>query len=158
VSEWVVLSHVASAFWFVAGLVGRDVTLAKARGAADVREVASLAELAGRFDRWMVVPGSMAVLLLGLAAAWASDLSLVASGNRWLLASLVLYLTSIPFVPLVFVPKGKVFEAALADAESRGELTPALRSALADPLTRVARTYEWVMVAIVVVLMVVKPF
>ena len=29
-SEWVVLLHVAVAFWFVAGLLGRNITMAKA--------------------------------------------------------------------------------------------------------------------------------
>jgi hypothetical protein len=37
VSEWVVLFHMASAFWFVAGMLGRNVTTAKARPATDIR-------------------------------------------------------------------------------------------------------------------------
>jgi hypothetical protein len=36
VSEWVVLLHVAIAFWFVAGMLGRNVTMAKARSATDL--------------------------------------------------------------------------------------------------------------------------
>jgi hypothetical protein len=30
VSEWVVLLHVAVAFWFAVGLLGRNVTMARA--------------------------------------------------------------------------------------------------------------------------------
>ena len=47
---WILL-HVATAFWFVAGLVGRDVTLARARRGVDISIVRSLADLAGVFDR-----------------------------------------------------------------------------------------------------------
>ncbi len=157
-SDWVVLAHVVSAFWVVAGIVGRDVTLSRARRARDVRDVATIADVAGRFDRLLVIPGSMAVLVLGLASVWAEHLDVTASGNRWALAALVLYLSIMPFIPLVLVPKGKVFDAALADAVAQGEITPGLRSSLDDPLTRVARTYEWIAIALVVVLMVVKPF
>jgi len=157
-SEWVVLAHVVSAFWLTAGLAGRDVSLARARQASDVRDVAAIADVAGRFDRLLVIPGSMAVLLLGLASVWAERLDITSSGNRWALAALILYLSILPFIPLVFVPKGKVFDAALSDAVARGEITTGLTSSLHDPLTRVARTYEWIAIALVVVLMVVKPF
>jgi hypothetical protein len=157
-SEWVVLGHVLSAFWMVAGLAGRDVSLSKARRADDVRDVATIADVAGRFDGLFVIPGSMAVLVLGLASVWAEGLNITTSGNRWALAALVLYLSIMPFVPLVFVPKGKIFEAALQDGVAQGQITPALKVALRDPLTRVARTYEWIAIALVVILMVVKPF
>jgi hypothetical protein len=51
----VVLLHVAVAFWFVAGLIGRNLTLARARSRQQVRLVAELVGLAGRFERLMVV-------------------------------------------------------------------------------------------------------
>jgi hypothetical protein len=68
VSGWVVLLHVAVAFWFVAGLLGRNLILARARSSRRIGSVDELVELAGRFDRLMVIPGSLAVLLLGLLA------------------------------------------------------------------------------------------
>lgn len=157
-SEWVVLAHVVSAFWLIAGLAGRDVTLSRARRATEVRDVAAIADVAGRFDRLLVVPGSIAVVLLGLASVWTEHLDITARGSRWALAALILYLSIMPFIPLVFVPKGKIFDAALADAVARGEVTTGLTASLHDPLTRVARTYEWIAIALVVVLMVVKPF
>ena len=63
-SEWVVALHVLIAFWFVAGLIGRDVTLAKARGTDDARLVHELAELAGRAAQagGVVTPGLSAAL------------------------------------------------------------------------------------------------
>ena len=36
--KWIVLLHVAVAFTFVAGIVGRDMTLHKARTSTDVRD------------------------------------------------------------------------------------------------------------------------
>ena len=87
-ARWVVLVHVAVAFWFVAGLVGRDLTLARARASDQLGPAAALVELAGRFERLMVIPGSFAVLVLGLLAAWATDRPFTGPGNGWLLASL----------------------------------------------------------------------
>jgi hypothetical protein len=151
-----VLCHIASAFWFVAGLAGRDVTLARARTAGDVGAIKALTDTAGVFDKRMVIPGSMAVLVFGLVAAFTGDLSF--SDNGWLLLALVLYLSLIPIVPLVFLPKGKVFDAALEDAMSNGEPTPALRDAMGDRAVLGARWYERIVVAVIIVLMITKPF
>jgi hypothetical protein len=158
VSEWVVLAHVLSAFWFVAGLVGRDVTLGKARRTHEVGAVAELAELAGRFDRLMVVPGSMAVFVLGLLTVWVQGRPLTGTGNWWLLTSLLLYLSLMPLIPLVFLPRGRIFELALTDAVERGEVTSGLTAAFDDKAVRATRRYEWIMVTAVIVLMVTKPF
>jgi uncharacterized membrane protein len=106
VSRWVVLLHVAVAFWFVAGLVGRNLTLARARASDQLGSAAALVELAGRFERLMVIPGSFAVLVLGLLAAWATDRPFTGPGNGWLLASLLLYVPLFAMVPLVFLPRG----------------------------------------------------
>ena len=79
-SEWVVLFHVAVAFWFVGGLIGRTVT------------------------------------------------------------------------------RGRVFERALAEATERGEVTPELGVAFRDPAVAAARIYEVIVVALIILLMVEKPF
>jgi hypothetical protein len=157
-SKWVVALHVLIAFWFVAGLLGRDITLAKARGSTDVGLVAELAELAGRFERMMVRPGSIAVLVAGLLAAWAQHRPLAGSGNWWLLVSLLLFLSAIPLIPLVFLPRGRVFEQALRGAQADGTVTPALTAALRDPAVQAARTYELVTLLMIIALMVTKPF
>jgi len=150
------LCHIASAFWFVAGLAGRDVTLVRARAASAIGTIKALCDTAGVFDRVMVIPGSIAVLVFGLLAAFTGHWSF--ADNEWLLAALILYLSSIPLVPLVFLPKGKVFETAMAEAVSAGEPTPALRDALADRAVWAARWYERAVVAVIVVIMVTKPF
>lgn len=150
--------HVLVAFWFVAGLIGRDVTLAKARGTTDAHLVGELAELAGRFERMSVRPGSIAVLILGLLAAWARDRPLAGNGNGWLLVSLILFLSTLPLIPLVFLPRGRIFERELSAAQAGGVVTPALSAALRDGAVRAARTYELVTLVVIIALMVAKPF
>jgi predicted integral membrane protein DUF2269 len=156
--EWVVLLHVVVAFWFVAGLLGRNVTMARARTATDIRTLEELVTLSGRFERMMVIPGSAAVLVAGLLAAWAIGQPLAGTNNWWVLLSIVLFVGSGILVPTVFLPHGKVFEHALADAKARGEVTPELGTALRDPAVRNARAAELLVVAVIIVLMVTKPF
>jgi hypothetical protein len=60
--------------------------------------------------------------------------------------SLVLSLSIMPLIPLIFLPRGRVFEAALADARQRGTVTPDLSAAFRDPWVAYARTFEAVTV------------
>jgi hypothetical protein len=156
--KWIVLLHVAVAFTFVAGIIGRDMTIHKARTSTDVRVIGDLMELGGRFETLLVKPGSLAVLMAGIWAAFARGLSFTASGNRWLLVSLIVYLSTVPFIPLVFIPRGKVFGQALAAAQERGEVTPELTAAFHDPAVAFARNYELAVIAVIITLMVTKPF
>jgi len=158
VSEWVVLAHVAIAFWFVAGMLGRNVTMAEARSATDIGRLEELVDLSGRFERLMVIPGSFAVLVAGLLAAWSEGQPLAGTDDWWLFTSLILFVAIGLLVPTVFLPHGKVFETSLEDAKRRGEVTPELRTALRDPAVRNARALELVAVAIIITLMVTKPF
>jgi uncharacterized membrane protein len=154
--EWWVLLHVATAFWLVAGMAGRDVSFTRAARATDITSVQALAGAVGVFDRFFVIPASIAVLVAGLIAMVATHLSL--GEETWLLVALILFVTIIPLVPLVFVPRRKVFEAALAGSVAAGEITPALRAAFADRAVAGARWYERIVVAVIIVLMVTKPF
>ena len=45
--EWWVLLHVATAFWFVAGLAGRDVSIVRAARATDMASIQALTGAAG---------------------------------------------------------------------------------------------------------------
>lgn len=85
--DWLVLLHVLVAFAFVAGLVGRDITIAQARRPHDLTSITELLTVANRFDT-IVKIGSIAVLVFGLLAMVVSDLSV--SDNGWLVASLAL--------------------------------------------------------------------
>jgi uncharacterized membrane protein len=152
------LLHVLSAFGLVAGLIGRTITIAEARRSSDVGRVRGLTEAAGRFERLLVQPGSFVVIVLGLVTMWAQGRALTGEGNWWLLTSLLLYLAVGSLVPLVFLPRGKRFAAALDDAERQGTLTPALSAAFDDPAVRAARAFELIGIVVVIALMVLKPF
>ena len=152
--DLVVLLHVLAAFSFVAGLVGRDITIAQARRSRDLASITELLAVANRFD-WIVKVGSVAVLALGIIAMIVGDLA--PSDNGWLIASLVLYVALGLLVPIVFLPRGRVFDAALADARRRGEVTPELTAAFRDPVVATARNAELVVVAVIIGLMVLKP-
>jgi hypothetical protein len=106
----------------------------------------------------MVIPGSLLVLVFGVLTWWAQELPLWGSGTRWVTVSLVLFATNIPLVPLVFLPRGRIFERALVAAGEAGRVTPELREAFRDPAVAAVRWYELVVVAAVLVLMVSKPF
>src|SRR5207244_316174 len=110
------LAHALVGVWFVCGLVGRWATLAQAERADDVRVLRGLLRLSAVFEERMVIPGSAAVLVLGLLTAWMQGQPLLGflqgAPTSWLLASLVLYLSTMALVPLVFLPRGKRFAAA----------------------------------------------
>jgi hypothetical protein len=150
--------HVLIAFWFVAGMIGRGIALASARRATDLTVMGELLKVAERFDKLMVIPGSVAVLVAGLLTMWAQHRSPFEADGVWLGVSLILFLSLIPLVPLVFVPTGKVFAAAFEDAKTRGQVTPELTAAFADRKVAFARNYELAVVTVVIVLMVTKPF
>ncbi|MGZ4132390.1 MAG: DUF2269 family protein [Actinomycetota bacterium] len=152
------LLHVLSGFWFVAGLVGRTATIGQARRESDVGRIEALMGAAGRFEKLMVIPGSAAVLVLGLVTMVAQGRSLLGEGERWLLTALVLYLAVMALVPTILLPRGKAFEVAFEEAKGAGEVTPALTAAFADPMVALARRAELVLVAVVIGLMVLKPF
>jgi uncharacterized membrane protein len=157
-TSFVVFVHVLSAFLFVAGLVGRNLLMWQARGSGDIGRVQDLVRAAGPFERLLVIPGSMVVGLLGILAWWAEGLPLWGEGSRWVTVSLVVFLSMIPLVPLVFLPKGKVFESAMEGAVRADQVTPELTVAFHDPVVDAAHAYELVAVAVIILLMVTKPF
>lgn len=155
-----VLAHVLTAVGLVCGIVGRTIVIAAAVRSRDITTTRALMEVAGQFERRLVIPGSFLVLLTGLAVAWVQGQPLLGvlegSGANWLLISLLLYLASIPLVPLIFIPRGRVFEAALEGAIERQVVTPELDAAFADRRVALARAAELTAVLIVLALMVTK--
>ena len=158
----VVVVHVLTAFWLVAGIVARDVCWWHAARAPDLSALRPIANIASFFDQRAVQPGSFVVLLTGLAAAGTRGHRIFGfvrgEGPVWPFAALLIYSSIIPLIAFVFLPKGRVYRAALADAESRGELTARLRASIEDPVVMAARGYEFVMIVVLVYLMVAKPF
>ena len=94
----------------------------------------------------------------GLLAAWATDRRFTGTGNGWLLASLLLYIPLFAMVPLVVLPRGRVFDRALAEARRQDAVTPDLARAFRDPVVATARGVELVVVVVILTLMVVKAF
>jgi type VI protein secretion system component VasK len=131
--------------------------MAKARTAIDIGTLQEQVDQSGRFERLMVIPGSVAVLVAGLLAAWAQGQPLAGADHWWLLTSLILFVALGVLVPTVFLPHGRIFEQALEHAKQRGQVTPELRTALRDPAVRNARATELVVVAVILTLMVTKP-
>ena len=155
------LLHVLVGIGLVAGIVGRDVTLRRAARAGDLGAVHALLDVAMVFERIFVRPMSFLVLASGLVTAWLQGtpiLGTLAGGTNWPLASLVLFIARALLVPLVFLPRGRRFEAALAAADARGSVTPELSEAFRDPMVERARVVEVVGLVVIVALMVLKPF
>jgi len=150
------LLHVLIAMVFIAGLLGRWALLSRAAGAEEIEAAHLLTEASGPFER-MVTIASMLVLPAGLLAAWARGYPFIGLGTSWVLLATILYLTLVPLVPLVFLPRGKLFDAEMRAARQAGSVTAGLRAAFNDRRTSMARTYELSVVLIIVALMVLKP-
>jgi len=151
------LLHVAIAIVFISGLIGRWILLRRAAAASDPESAYLLARAAAPFEQ-IVIRGGPLILAAGLLTAWAQGYPWLGLTTGWMIASFVLLVSPLPFVPLVFLPRGKVFEAELEAARTQGVITPGLRAAFADPMVALARRWELSAVALVVLLMVLKPF
>lgn len=156
------LSHVVFAMWFVAGLAGRTYSLHEARRSDEIGIVARLSRLAGGFDRYFVIPGFGAALVLGLLTAWLGGYPLLGflqgSSTNWVLLTLVLVAGVMVLVHTVFIPSGKVFDSAMRNALAAGTVTTELTAALNSNRVAWAHRLEFILVAAIVVLMIAKPF
>jgi hypothetical protein len=160
--QWFVLLHIVSAIVLIAGLIGRGFTRAYARHQEQLDIFVQFLGLSRWFVNKLISPGSHAVLIFGLLAAWTRGWPifgfLQGSPVNWVFVSLLLYLTTIPLVFFIFIPRGKIFNRELAEAQSQGLMTAELRVAMDDPVVRAAYFYEAAVVAVIVYLMVMKPF
>jgi uncharacterized membrane protein len=154
------LLHVMLAVAFIAGLLGRAVAFRQARTARTLEAIVTLLRLSDWFDRWLVVPGSVLVLLSGIVITWVGRWPLFTSPGRpsWLLISLALLLLPVSFIPSVLVPQRARRQAALATAVQIGRRTPELEAALGAPVVLRLRAVELGIVVVVFVLMMLKPF
>jgi uncharacterized membrane protein len=154
--------HVLVASWFVSGLVGRGVILHFASRERDVVRLAGLLHASEFMERFMVIPGWSAVLAAGVLLAWLAGYpllgSLVGHGPNWVIAAIIIWLSTLPWVPLVFVPRGKAFGAALEESRTVGTVTAKLTTAFDDRLVRAGRVHEYLAVVVLIYLMVARPF
>ena len=132
--------------------------MAKARTATDIRTLQELVDQSGRFERLIGDPrlgrGAGGRPARGQGAGSAAR----GADHWWLLTSLILFVALGVLVPTMFLPHGRIFEQALEHAKQRGQVTPELRTALRDPAVRNARATDLVVVAVILTLMVTKPF
>jgi len=157
----VVLVHALIGILFIAGLVGRWIVLGAAQRATELRDMRLLAAAAGPFERIVIISANF-VLLFGIDAAWLQGRNalgpLTGGSVDWLFVALVLFLSNLPLVPLVFIPRGRAFESVMRDAEAQDRVTPELAAAWRDPTVRAAHVYELGSTTIVLILMLTKPF
>jgi hypothetical protein len=155
------VAHALLGVWLVAGLVGRWVTLAHAARSTEISAVNTLLRLSDRFEQ-VVIRGSLLVLVLGIATAIVQGRPFLGplQGARidWLFASLVVYLSIIPLIPFVFLPRGRAFAVELEAANAEGRVTERLAAAFRDPVVFAGHVYELIAIVVVFVLMIAKPF
>lgn len=157
------LLHVLAAFWMVSGTVGRDLTFWWAGKAKDVRAVHALLQASEFFERYAVMPVSLAVLLFGLIVTWMQKWPLFGSLQgavaNWLLVSFLLFIGIMGLIgPLGLVVRRKERVSALQDALTQGTISPRLMAALHDKVVIRFRAVEMIVLLIIIILMVMKPF
>jgi hypothetical protein len=161
IAPFVIVLHVGSVLWLVSGIVGRAVSFDLAAKAKEVVSAGALLQNVAVSEK-MITLASPAVLITGFAAAAMRHYKtfgfLQGAQTNWLLSGTLVYVVLVPLIPLFLVPRRKRREAAAADALQKGTITPELRAVLDDPALRRYRVFEIVLIAIVVTMMVAKPF
>jgi uncharacterized membrane protein len=157
------LMHVLAAFWMISGVVGRGLTFWQAGKATDVRAVRPLLQISEFFERYAVIPVSVAVLLFGLIVTWMQKWPLFGflqgSPKNWLLVSFVLFVGISAIIgPLGLVARRKERTRALEEALAQGTVTLRLMAALHDKVVIWFRVVEMVILLVIIILMVTKPF
>lgn len=157
------LMHVLAAFWMVSGVIGRGLTYWQAGQAKDVQAVRALLQLSEFFERYAVIPVSVAVLVFGLILTWMQGWPLLGflqgSSSNWLLVSSSLFLSILGFVaPLRLVARRRERTRALEEALAQRTITLRLTAALNDKVVIRFRMAEFIVLIFILVLMVTKPF
>ena len=154
--------HIASAIWFIGGILARQIVRAYAKRTEDVQRFAIFREAAEQLEKTMVIPGSAAVLIFGVILGLITKAPILGflqdASHNWLLVSNLMIIAGILTIPLIFLPWRKRVDLALEDALARGQMTPKLRAQINDRTVRIAHWFELVSMAVVVFLMVFKPF
>ncbi len=151
--------HILAVMAVIAGVVGRALIRARLMRLDDIHIVSEFVELEGHFDEWLVVRGSLATLLTGLLLTWLGHWPLIQAGvPTWTLVGALLFLSTIPLVIWVYLPRGKVFSKIFQEALAQKRVTVELRAAFSDRVIRASYLYEYLMFPVVLMLMVIKPF
>jgi uncharacterized membrane protein len=157
------LLHVLAAFWMISGVVGRGLAFWQAGKAKDVQAIHALLEISEFFERYAVIPVSMAVLVFGLIVTWMQKWPLLGflqgANSNWLLVSFILFVGISAFIaPLGLVARRKERTRALKEALAQETITLRLIAALHDKVVIRFRAVEMLVLLVIIVLMVTKPF
>jgi uncharacterized membrane protein len=158
------LLHILAAFALIGGEIGRTIAFQRAKKATDIKVVAEMLQLFTFFTSKFVSAGGMATFLLGLFTAGAQGgavliLGFLLGGSiNWVLAAIILYIIVMAMVFSIAVPRGKVIGQALGAAMGQGRITPELTAALNDSALNTNFIIQDVLILLIVVLMVLKPF
>jgi uncharacterized membrane protein len=154
--------HILFAIIFVGGVLSRQLVRSIAYRSDNPREIAAGIRLADPIEKYMVMPGSLLVILFGAALALTGGRPILGflegSTQNWLLVANALIAATFILVPTVFLPKGKIFARNLEEAIEAGVMTPQLQISIDDAAVRLAHTIELIAVVLVVALMVFRPF
>lgn len=157
------LLHVLAAFWMISGVVGRGLAFWQAGRVKDVQAVHALLQISEFFERYAVIPVSIAVFLFGLILTWMQRWPifgfLQGSTSNWLLVSFILFMGVSAFIaPLRLITRRKQRTRAIEEALAKATITPELTAALNDKVVIRFRTAEFITMIVIIVLMVTKPF
>ena len=155
------LGHALAGVAFFGGMIGRWIVVGFIGRAKTIETMEILVRTARPFGL-LLSGGGISLTLLGVAAAISLGRPLFGplQGGRvdWMFVSVLLMLPIFFFLVRVYPRKGAAIESAMHTAMGTGALTNELAAAWADPVLRAARTYEFIAVTVVLVLMFAKPF
>ena len=156
------LLHVLSAIALVGGIFARQIVRREAACSSDVHKFAALTDAARRIENLLVIPGSLAAVVLGVILGLmtgAPILGFLHDGDRnWLLAANLIIVSLIAIPGLVFIPQRRRLEAALNIALAEGRMTSSLLAVLRERSGILWHLYEEAAVLVIVLLMALKPF
>jgi uncharacterized membrane protein len=154
--------HILAVTITIGGMFARQLVRGLAKKSGDLQAVASLTQAAARIDRGMVIPWSSAMLPFGVILAvlqkWPIFGFLQGASANWLLVSNLMLIVMLALIPAVFVPHNKKVESILQSALAQGRITPELSAALDDQQDKWGHYAEEIIILIITMLMVLKPF
>ena len=129
----------------------------------EVQAIHVLLQVSEFFERYAVIPVSVAVLIFGLIVTWLQKWPLFGflqgSPSNWLLVSFLLFVGLLAAIgPLGLVARRKERTRAVEEALSQGTITLRLMAALHDKVVLRFRMAEFATLVIIIILMVTKPF
>lgn len=154
--------HLLGSIVFVGGILARQAVRMQGKKSTDIHTLAVYFLAAGKIESLMVIPGNLVVIIFGVILAIMIRAPifgfLQGSGQNWLLVANILLFLGALNVPLIFLPRGKIFDRIMEEALAKDEVTPELKAHLNDKVVKTAHIFEIVFLIVIVILMVFKPF